>query len=105
MLSNTHQQEGNTRELLNIKLFSQPFNSDTQPELQLEECKSIAKLYAKLENTISALSDMSSRKSYIYAGASAQQMGFGPTGSEINSIWEDELLSKIHHEDLQKNTF
>lgn len=99
---NSYQQKKNTRELLNIKLFSQPFNRDTQPNLQLEDCKSIAKLYAKLENTISVLSDMSSRKSYIYAGAAAQQIGFEPTVSEINSIWEDDLLSRIHPEDLQK---
>ena len=111
---------GNTRDLLDIKLFSQRFNEDLKSDLQSEDlkcdlqledcksnlqlldCKSIAKLYSTLENTISVLSDMVSRKSYIYAGATAQHIGFEPTGQEINSIWEDDLLSKIHPEDLQK---
>jgi DNA-binding CsgD family transcriptional regulator len=90
------------RELLDIKLFSQPFSGFNKPHLQLEDGKAIAELYAKLENTISVLSDMEARKSYIYAGGAARHIGFEPSRSEINSIWEDELLSRVHPEDLQK---
>jgi hypothetical protein len=50
------------RELLDIKLFSQPFSGINKPHLQLEDGKAIAELYAKLENTISVLSDMEARK-------------------------------------------
>jgi DNA-binding CsgD family transcriptional regulator len=90
------------RELLDIKLFSQPFSGINKPHLQLEDGKAIAELYAKLESTISVLSDMEARKSYIYAGGAARFIGFEPSRSEINSIWEDELLGRVHPEDLQK---
>lgn len=90
------------RELLDIKLFSQPFSGFPKSHLKLEDGKAIAELYAKLENTISVLSDMEARKSYIYAGGTAQLIGFKPLLEEINSIWEDELLSRVHPEDLQK---
>lgn len=102
MAINNHQNTPQIRELLDIKLFSQPFSDFSQSELQLEDCKSIAKLYAKLENTISVLSDMEARKSFIYTGGLAQQLGFEPSQTEINSIWEDELLGRVHPEDLQK---
>lgn len=102
MAINNHQDTENIRELLDIKLFSQPFSGFSQPNMQLDDGKMIAKLYAKLENTISVLSDLKERKSYIYSGGVAQQLGFEPTKTAINSIWEDELLSRVHPEDLQK---
>lgn len=101
MAINNHQYTGSMRELLNIKLFSQPFSGLSQPNLQLTDGKLIAQTYARLENTISVLSDMRARKSYIYSGGCAQQLGFEPP-KEINSIWEDELLARVHPEDLQK---
>lgn len=101
MAINNHALDANSRRLLDIKLFSQPF-SVSEPNFQLDEGKSIAMLFSKLENTISVLSDMKSRKSYIYAGGVAKQLGFEPSQTEINSIWEDELLQRVHPEDLQK---
>lgn len=89
------------RKLLDIKLFSQPFFGFSEPNLQLTDGKLIAQTYARLENTISVLSDMRARKSYIYSGGIAQQLGF-ESPKEINSIWEDELLARVHPEDLQK---
>lgn len=102
MAINNHQKKQATRELLDIKLFSQPFAGFSQPQLQLTDCKLIAELYTKLENSISVLSDMKARKSYIFSGGTARQLGFEPTHKEINSIWEDELLSRVHSEDVQK---
>lgn len=99
---NNQKADENSRRLLDIKLFSQPLPDFSEPNLQLDECKSIARLFAKLENTISVLSDMKSRKSYIYTGGVADQLGFEPSQAEINSIWEDELLGRVHPEDLQK---
>jgi DNA-binding CsgD family transcriptional regulator len=90
------------RELLDIKLFSQPFSGSHQPQMQLDEGKMVAQLYARLENTISVLSDLRARRSHLYLGGTAQQLGFKPTGSTIDSIWEDELLGLVHLEDLQK---
>lgn len=102
MAINNHQYPKKIRELLDIKLFSQPDAGFSQPNLRLDDGKLIAGIYAKLENTISVLSDMKARKSYIYTGALAGHLGFEPTKTEINSIWEDELLARVHPDDLQK---
>jgi DNA-binding CsgD family transcriptional regulator len=95
MARNNHQYTKNVRELLDIKLFSQPFLDFSQPSLQLDDGKLIAQLYMKLENAISVLS-------YIYAGGIAERLGLRMAGTEINSIWEDDLLGRVHPEDLQK---
>ena len=89
------------RDLLDIKLFSQPFGTGLDSSSLLPHSKNIAELYARIENGISVLSDLKSRKSYIYHGALAEQIGLSDEQSEIESIWEDELLSRINHEDLQ----
>jgi len=102
MAINNSQYTENSRELLDIKLFSQPFSGFSQPNQQLDESKSVARMFAKLENTISVLSDLKARRSYIYSGGVAKQLGFKPSQTEINSIWEDELLERVHPEDLQK---
>lgn len=90
------------RELLDIKLLSQPFEATSNSEIKLEQSKLIAQFYAKMDNCISVLSDMKARKSYIYYGTIADQFGLYRRETEIKSIWEDELLSLIHAEDLQK---
>jgi len=90
------------RELLDIKLLSQPFETTKNIALTLDHSKSIAQLYSKLENCISVLSDMKARRSYIYYGAIAEQLGLKRQEKEIGSIWEDELLSRVNTEDLQK---
>lgn len=92
----------NIRELLDIKLLSQPFNKDTGLALPLDTARQIARLYTTLESGISVLSDLKTRKSYIYHGAMARKLGLRKQETEISSIWEDELLSLIHTEDLQK---
>ncbi|KAA8485550.1 regulatory LuxR family protein [Arcticibacter tournemirensis] len=92
----------NIRKLLDNKLFSQSFAPEADLNAQLENAKFIAQLYSRLENCISVLSDMKARRSYIYYGAVAERLGIHKRKAEINSIWEDELLSRIHAEDLQK---
>jgi len=102
MAINNHSFQTSNREKLNIKLFSQRFSQSSGLQLELEEAKIVAQLYARLENTISVLSDLVGRKSFMYAGGAADQLGFEPTMTEINSIWEDELLSRVHPDDLEK---
>lgn len=92
----------NIRKLLDNKLFSQSFAPEADLNSQLENAKLIAQLYSRLENCISVLSDMKARRSYIYYGATAERLGLQKMETEINSIWEDELLSRVHAEDLQK---
>ncbi len=92
----------NIRKLLDNKLLSQSFAPEADLNSQLENAKLIAHLYSRLENCISVLSDMKARRSYIYYGAAAERLGLQKRETEINSIWEDELLSRVHAEDLQK---
>lgn len=90
------------RDLLDIKLLSQSFEASSNPEQKLENCKRIAQMYTRLENCLSVLSDMKARKSFIYYGPIATEIGLKPQETEIKSIWEDELLNRVHPDDLQK---
>ena len=90
------------RDLLDVKLLSQPFGLVLNPDLKLENGRLIGQMYSRLENCISVLSDMKSRKSYISYGAIADELGVNRRDQEIKSIWEDELLSRVHPDDLQK---
>lgn len=90
------------RDLLDIKLFSQSFETLLDADQQLQNAKHIAEIYSRLENGISVLSDLKARKSYLFYGAVADKFGLSAKEQEINSIWEDQLLQKIHTEDLQK---
>ncbi len=92
----------NIRKFLDSKLLSQSFKVSGELEAQLNNAKLIAELYARLENCISVLSDMKARKSYIYYGGVADQLGLLKKETEISSIWEDELLGRVHADDLQK---
>ncbi|MET0572295.1 MAG: LuxR C-terminal-related transcriptional regulator [Pedobacter agri] len=90
------------RKILNTKLLAQHFELNPTPHLMLDNAKSIARMYSIMENCISVLSDLRTRKSYIYNGAVADLFGLSADETEITSIWEDELLNKVHPEDLEK---
>ena len=92
----------NLRDLLDIKLLSQPFSATLKPKFQLEDGKAVAQLYSSLEQCISVLSDLKTRRSYVYYGAVAHQIGLVEKDIEIDSIWEDELFNLIHTDDLQR---
>ena len=92
----------NSRSLLDIKLLSQRFEAGLEAGLQLENCQHIAQFYATIEKGISVLSDLQTRQSYIYPGGLAEQLGLDESHTEIRSIWEDELLNRIHPQDLQR---
>lgn len=86
---------------LNQKLLEQPFENENEPSTLLYKYKNIAKTYAEIENSIAVLSDMQNEKSYIYYGDMANEIGLerSPT-QEINSIWEEDILNRIYHDDL-----
>ncbi|WP_316851427.1 LuxR C-terminal-related transcriptional regulator [Pedobacter agri] len=90
------------RKILNTKLLAQHFELNPTPHLMLDNAKSIARMYSIMENCISVLSDLRTRKSYIYNGAVADLFGLSADETELTSIWEDELLNKVHPEDLEK---
>lgn len=90
------------RDLLDIKLLSQSFETIQNSDEKLDNAKRIAQVYSQFENCIAVLSDMKARKSFLYYGALASQLGISEQDQEIKSIWEDQLLCKVHTEDLQK---
>lgn len=90
------------QDVLDRKLLTQPFAEPLKNVLGLNDARLIAQLYARLENSISVLSDMKMRCSYVYYGAIAKQIGLKQQETEIDSIWEEELFGRIHPEDLQR---
>ena len=92
----------NSRSLLDAKLLAQPFGAMPDAGFQLENCQRIAQAYVTIEKGIGVLSDLSARQSYIYPGGLAEQLGLDENTTEIRSIWEDELLTRIHPQDLQR---
>ncbi len=89
---------------LNEKLLQQPFAVQPDESVILAEYRNMASMYARLENSIAVLSDLKSDKSYIYNGGVAEVMGIAGRDSnkEIDSIWEEEIFSRIHPDDLMK---
>ncbi|SEM35092.1 regulatory protein, luxR family [Chryseobacterium taichungense] len=72
--------------------------------MDVETYKSIAEAYTKAENSLAVLSDMQLNKSYIFSSRTASELGLSFTHypTVINSIWEEEILKKIHPDDKLK---
>ncbi|RLJ32250.1 regulatory LuxR family protein [Chryseobacterium sp. 7] len=72
--------------------------------LDIEIYKQRALVYSEMEGAISVLSDMQANKSYIYKSGAAVELGLskGENPIEINTIWEEEMLKKIHPDDRLK---
>lgn len=87
---------------LNNELLKQTFAEEQLQPGKLDECKQIASTYARIENSIAVLSDMRANISYIYYGGMAERLGIAQRNSSktIHSIWEEEIFSRIHPDDL-----
>ncbi len=87
---------------LNAKLLEQPFTSDAHPLPLPEAYLSVASVYARTENAIAVLSDMKANRSYIHYGRMAERLGMEAKEEVhiIPSIWEKEILDRIHPDDL-----
>ncbi|WP_046247028.1 LuxR C-terminal-related transcriptional regulator [Hymenobacter terrenus] len=92
----------NSRSSLDAKSLSQPFGTGIDAGVQLENCQHTAQIYATIEKCICVLSDLKTRQSYLYQGGLAEQLGLDENNTAIRSIWEDELLNRIHPQDLQR---
>ena len=92
--------ENNIGTTLNEQLLQQNFGKENNPHAQLLVGQDIAKVYAQTENAIAVLSDLVSDKSYIYYGNIAATLGLTKEKSEIASIWEKDVLERIHSDDL-----
>ncbi|PQA89923.1 helix-turn-helix transcriptional regulator [Chryseobacterium shigense] len=75
-----------------------------QCQLDVEVYKQRALTYAQMEGTVSVLSDMQADKSYVYKSKTAFELGLSmeENPAEINSIWEEEIIKKIHPDDRLK---
>lgn len=87
---------------LNNELLNQAFAHERQCLEELDKCRLLAQGYADMENALAVLSDMHANNSYIYYGGFAQTLGLSPTTEEqcIGSIWEEDILDRIHPDDL-----
>jgi DNA-binding CsgD family transcriptional regulator len=88
-------------EKLNSRLLDR---SSQKCRLDIEEYKQRASIYSQMEGAISVLSDMQADKSYVYKSKAAWELGLSmeENPSEINSIWEEEIIKKIHPDDRLK---
>lgn len=87
---------------LNDELLRQVFTEEQKQSIRLEEYKEIASIYARIENSIAVLSDMKTNTSYVYYGGAAERLGLEKRNALtiLHSIWEEEILKRIHPDDL-----
>lgn len=90
------------KDRLNRVLAGQDFTGQTDRSEVLERYKAAARCYAMTENAVAVLSDMRTNTSYIHYGGFARALGLGRGGaqSEVCSIWEEDILRRIHPDDL-----
>ncbi|MBV8327497.1 helix-turn-helix transcriptional regulator [Chryseobacterium sp.] len=89
------------REQLSGKLLK---NTGKKCRLDIKVYQQKALMHAQIEGAICVLSDMQADKSYIYKSGAALELGmsFHENPVEIDSIWEEEMLKKIHPDDRLK---
>ena len=94
----------NVKTALNNELLAQDFAGEVNLNRYLTHYKQVASMYAEVENSIAVLSDMGSNRSYIYYGKVGEFLGIALHGEchLIESIWEEEIFSRIHPDDLVK---
>ena len=56
------------------------------------------------ENSIAVFSNLRTDKSYIFFGKSCEALGLGQSNSiqTLDSVWEEEIFSRIHPDDWKK---
>ena len=90
------------KDRLNRVLAGQDFTGQTDRCEGLERYIAAARCYALTVNAVAVLSDMRTNTSYIHYGGFARALGLGRGGaqSEVCSIWEEDILRRIHPDDL-----
>lgn len=91
-------------ETLNETLLNKDINKSNECLLNIDTYKNTALMYSQVENTISVLSDMQANRSYIYKSNMALELGLNMTENPlvVDSIWEEEILRRIHPDDKLK---
>ena len=91
----------NVNDELEKQLLEQPFADERTEE---DDYRLMMMWYARTENAIAVLSDMKTNTSYICYGGLAERLGVGMKGTTLNitSIWEEDIFTCIHPEDLKE---
>lgn len=105
MLKNNHIEAGtmNILQELEENFTLQPFEKDADEEQVINECLQIVKAYAKIDQSVAVMSDLAANKSYICSGSFGRYFDLSDDMQEptvIDSIWEEEIYSRIHPDDL-----
>lgn len=94
---------------LNGELLEQPFapHDERLRTDDLTPYRDLARHYARLEGAVAVLSDLRANTSLVYYGACARMLGLkgvreGSDGELLDSIWEREILDRIHPDDLHE---
>lgn len=89
---------------LNHELLTQPFAGELKQPGQLDVCRQLAAGYARIENALAVLSDMKTNTSYIFHSGLSEKLGLGRRGEQqtVHSIWEEDIFSRVHPDDLSK---
>ncbi|WP_394660511.1 response regulator transcription factor [uncultured Chryseobacterium sp.] len=89
---------------LNKTLLIGNCEKDKGCTMDIEIYKNMAWSYAQVENSIAVLSDMQADKSYVYFSRTADELGLNSSENPkvIDSIWEEDILKKIHPDDKLK---
>lgn len=90
----------NINDELEKKLLKQPFAEKLGRD---HDYRLTAVRYAQIENAIAVLSDMKTNTSFICHGGLSERLGIGSKGDfqDIDSIWEEEIFTCIHSDDLE----
>lgn len=77
---------------------------DNSSQSMLNHCRNLAAMYAETENVIAVLSDLKEKHSYLCFGTIVNTLALDrcKLPSQIDSIWENEVFSIIHPDDLQR---
>lgn len=91
------------RTRLDRTLEEQRVVADAFEDEDIASYECVARSYAAMENAIAVLSDMHSRSSRIFCGGLAGVLGIAaaPDGMRIDSIWEEDILERVHPDDLE----
>lgn len=94
-----------------IEKLEQQFSSQQlKPEsLSLDELETIIdsiRSYVNIEQGIAVMSNLIEHTSYVFIGGLGASLGLTPNHEyKIDSIWEEGVYSKIHHDDLLQRHF
>ena len=90
------------KSILDQQLLSQQFCAEAEPSI--DTYREIAVGYAIAENAVAVLTDLRTHRSYIYYGSFGELLSIAKRGTyiEIDSIWENDILSRILPGDIEK---